>query len=330
MPGVSRFDCYPSDFLNGVIGLSGDEIAVYTVVMMLQYDRGVAVPYVGHERELNVRSGLSKKRCASALDRLLQIGKLAMVDGCLSNPRAVKELEIISKRLQKNSENAKSGGQATREKWNAIAQNSEAKTIEINGDDKPIGLPSATPDATLPPSQPLGPTRARPSPSPSPSEEKSGAADREWNEIDAAIREPLGDKAPANFVIGPIVTIIREGVKLQTVVDILRSEAKRERRNPIRTWQTWADIVTERLAAPKANGHAGASVTPADSTVDMGGFPMKESDIVKLIEKHREPAYARMIEIDFGKVEYFRQKVAQRAPHLLKFWPAEPALAAAK
>lgn len=40
MSGVPRFDCYPSDFLNGIIGLNADEIAIYTVVMMLQYDRG--------------------------------------------------------------------------------------------------------------------------------------------------------------------------------------------------------------------------------------------------------------------------------------------------
>jgi hypothetical protein len=34
MTGVFRFDCYPLDFLIGIVGLTGDEIAAYTVVMM--------------------------------------------------------------------------------------------------------------------------------------------------------------------------------------------------------------------------------------------------------------------------------------------------------
>ena len=78
MAGVSRFDCYPSDFLNGIIGLTADEIAAYTVIMMLQYDRGEAVPYAGRERvRLSVRSGLPKGRLATAVAKLIDIGKSA-------------------------------------------------------------------------------------------------------------------------------------------------------------------------------------------------------------------------------------------------------------
>ena len=59
MTGVSRFDCFPSDFLNGMIGMTADQIAVYWVVILLQYDRGEAVLYVGREREISIRAGMS-------------------------------------------------------------------------------------------------------------------------------------------------------------------------------------------------------------------------------------------------------------------------------
>ena len=76
MSGSSRFDCYPSDFLNGIVGMSGDEIAAYTVIIMLQYDRDSPVLYRGRERELSVRSGLPKARLLKAIEKLVNMGKL--------------------------------------------------------------------------------------------------------------------------------------------------------------------------------------------------------------------------------------------------------------
>jgi hypothetical protein len=88
MSGVSRFDCYPSDFLNGIIGLTADQIAAYTVLMMLQYDRGVPVQYVGRERELSVRAGLPKGRLGKAVAALIEFKKLGLSDsGALFDPK---------------------------------------------------------------------------------------------------------------------------------------------------------------------------------------------------------------------------------------------------
>lgn len=162
------------------------------------------------------------------------------------------------------------------------------------------------------------------------------AGEREWNEIDSAIRQALGDKAPSNFVIGPIISLIRDGVKIEAIVDVLRSESRRERKNPIRTWQTWADIVVEKIAAaPKINGHA-IVATPDDPEVDLGPVRDRQSKIINAIQKIGWAGYAGWAETEFGSVEYFRSAVAARAPHLMKFWPApsatdpaEPALAVA-
>ena len=336
MPGVSRFDCYPSDFLNGIIGLSGDEIAVYTVVMILQYDRGEPVPHIGHERELVVRSGLSKKRCASALERLLQIGKLSLSEGCLSNSRAAKELEIISKRIQKNSENAKSGGNATREKWSAMAKKEDEKRNEINDDVRPIGLPDATPTALQPLEQPLGPARARPSPSPSPSPspnlarltgttpEKTIEVDREgnreWNEIELAARNALGDKAPDNFVIGPIVALVRQGITLSAVVDVLRSEARRDRKNPIRTWQIWAEIVVERLNQTPKITKPGNGSDPNEPMIDIGTGLMPQANLVRMLREPNGVGVAYWTETFVGSRNRLRSLVERQAPQLMHFW----------
>lgn len=84
MTGVFRFDCYPSDFLNGVMGLSADEIAAYFIVLMLLYD----VPYAGREKELKFRTGLTSFRLNKAVSHLIELGKLSLVDGALTNHRA--------------------------------------------------------------------------------------------------------------------------------------------------------------------------------------------------------------------------------------------------
>lgn len=147
----------------------------------------------------------------------------------------------------------------------------------------------------------------------------------EFDKIEAACREALGESAPIDLVIGPMVALVDQGLTIGTIVNVLLSESRRKRSKPIRTWKIWADIVVEKLAdAPKLNGYANGASPANDTKIDMGSFLMPESDIVRLIEKHHEPAYLRAIELDFGKVEFFRQKVASRAPHLMKFWPDEP------
>lgn len=138
MSGVSRFDCYPSDFLNGVIGLIGDEISVYTIVLMLQYDRGKPVAYIGREREIAVRTGLPRGRLSKAVSRLIELGKLSLDGGCLFNARTSQELEKITKRFEENAKNSHEGGKATKQKWDDIRN-------ENNGNEEPNGKPNGKP-----------------------------------------------------------------------------------------------------------------------------------------------------------------------------------------
>lgn len=144
MAGVSRFDCFPSDYLNGLIGLTADEIAVYTVVLMMQYDRGAPVKYEGREREISVRAGMSRGRLGKAVAGLLDHGKLISESGCLHNARAANEIAKICDKITKNRENSAKGGESNKRNFNT-------KRNEINDRTEPVGYPMGYPnDSPIP------------------------------------------------------------------------------------------------------------------------------------------------------------------------------------
>jgi hypothetical protein len=159
----------------------------------------------------------------------------------------------------------------------------------------------------------------------------------EFDKIEAFCREALGESAPNDFVIGPMVSLIDQGLTIDKIVNVLLSESRRKRAKPIRTWKIWAEVVVEKIAeVPKLNGHA-SGATPDDPEVDLGPVKDRQSKIVNAIQKIGWSGYAGWAETEFGSVEYFRSAVASRAPHLMKFWPAplatdhaEPALAVGK
>lgn len=82
---------YPADFLNGIVGLSGFEIAVYCVALNLIYDQGA--PIKRDDARMARRCGIRVNQCTSATEALIDSGKLITADGMLSNPRAEKELQ---------------------------------------------------------------------------------------------------------------------------------------------------------------------------------------------------------------------------------------------
>jgi hypothetical protein len=52
-----------------------------------------------------------------AISHLIEIGKLSLVDGALTNQRTEQELEKIRERLSKNRENSALGGEANRRRF---------------------------------------------------------------------------------------------------------------------------------------------------------------------------------------------------------------------
>ena len=172
MAGVSRFDCFPSDFLNGTVGMTADQIAVYTVVLMLQYDRGEHVIYIGREREVAMRSGMTKKRLERAVGELIELGKLHTDGGTIFNRRADKEIEKIRDKIEKNRENSEKGGNATRDKY-------YRRPLENNASTGPTGHPSGQPSPSPIPRPPSPNSTPLPSVGPqggSPRSRSSGCA----------------------------------------------------------------------------------------------------------------------------------------------------------
>jgi len=152
MSGVARFDCYPSDFLNGMVGMTADQIAVYTTIIFMQYDRGEAILIEGREREIAIRAGMTRNRLAKAIEGLVALGKLHNEDGHVFNDRTEKELAKIRVRIAEKREFSAKGGEATRQKFNT---NDNKNSSPIG----PDGQPNGQPDAGLysPPPLPLPP-----------------------------------------------------------------------------------------------------------------------------------------------------------------------------
>lgn len=235
MSAVSRFDCFPSDFLNGIVGRTADEIALYTVVLMLQYDHGGAVPLAGHEREFVVRAGLTRKRFEKALASLVALGKLHVENGVVWNSRASREIEKISEKLAKNRENSELGGISTKRKFEAIRN-------ENKGSAGPSGWPNGWPKQ--------GPNPPSPVPLPSATAAKAAAATPPPPGLDELRRlcvEAAGQDFSKGF--GLIVELAAVHSVEDRVLPIIREAVADAAKagEPIRTWAYFAQAIGDPL-----------------------------------------------------------------------------------
>jgi uncharacterized protein YdaU (DUF1376 family) len=148
----------------------------------------------------------------------------------------------------------------------------------------------------------------------------------ELDRITVACNRALGDKAITDVVIGPIHALIRDGIPLARILDVLRSEARRPRQKPIRSWRMWATIIVENRDSPaaKVNGNDSYLASIADKpkvTLDHGIGAIPTENILRAL---RDPkGSANWIEHFFTTEERFRQNVALRAPQLLEQIAAE-------
>jgi hypothetical protein len=113
---------FPGDFLHGVSELEAGEGWVYTIVLNLIHDGGG--PWTLNLARLARRCRMRPTATQKALDTLLDLGKLTLIDGALTNARAVKSLES----RQKVSENSTEAANA---RW----ENERAKAKENNAPD---------------------------------------------------------------------------------------------------------------------------------------------------------------------------------------------------
>jgi uncharacterized protein YdaU (DUF1376 family) len=117
------FQFYPADFMNGVRGLSAQEVGVYTMLLCRIYEEDGPVEY--HIRRLATYCGMRDATFEKVVETLVDLGKITLSEGRLSNPRAEAE---ISKRAH-GLEIASRAGKISAEKRQQNQQQN-ATTVE--------------------------------------------------------------------------------------------------------------------------------------------------------------------------------------------------------
>jgi uncharacterized protein YdaU (DUF1376 family) len=105
MNGLPYYKAYPRDFIEGTIGMSFDVKCAYRVLLDLIYMRGGRL--VDDDRYISGIMGCSVRKWKTIRDDLIRAGKIQAADGHISNERADKELETLSKLQDKQAENAR-------------------------------------------------------------------------------------------------------------------------------------------------------------------------------------------------------------------------------
>lgn len=123
---------YAEKFLQGIAGLSVEEIGVYSLLLNLIYETNA--PIKEDIPRLSARCRMRPSSFLKVLESLDALGKVIRVDGLISNPRAERELEVRSKVLE-----------TLRDNLHGSKTNLETKTNKINGHALTDGLASADP-----------------------------------------------------------------------------------------------------------------------------------------------------------------------------------------
>lgn len=100
---------FPDNFIAGTVGMTLEEKGAYSLLLDLMYVRGGPVP--DEPRYIAGVCNCSVRKWNAIRTRLLDLGKVELVDGLLTNHRAEKEIENALKTSRKLAENGAKGGE---------------------------------------------------------------------------------------------------------------------------------------------------------------------------------------------------------------------------
>lgn len=106
---IPYFDFYPSDFMHGVRGLSAQEVGVYTMMLCRIYEENGPVEY--HIMRLATYCGMRESTFVKTVEKLIELGKLDLIDGMISNHRAEAEISSRAHKLKINSKAGKASAE---------------------------------------------------------------------------------------------------------------------------------------------------------------------------------------------------------------------------
>ncbi len=103
MNGLPYYKAYPRDFIEGTIGMSFELKGAYRLVLDLIYMQGGNLP--DDDRYISGLLGCSLRKWSALRADLIAAGKLQVSNDCLTNYRAIIELETLAKLQDKQREN---------------------------------------------------------------------------------------------------------------------------------------------------------------------------------------------------------------------------------
>ena len=111
MAGLSRFDFFPRDWFLDTRDLSNEAKGVYIDLLAAMYARGGPIEFDKHEicRLVGCKTIRPLKRL---LNELVDKGKIRLIDGHLTNGRAMEEIASANERIEKS----RKGGKSTSDK----------------------------------------------------------------------------------------------------------------------------------------------------------------------------------------------------------------------
>ena len=116
---IPYFDFYPSDFMHGVRGLSAQEVGVYTMMLCRIYEENGPVEY--HVMRLATYCGMREATFVKTVEKLIELGKLELVDGMISNHRAEAEISSRAHKLKINSKAGKASAEKRQRNQRSIS-----------------------------------------------------------------------------------------------------------------------------------------------------------------------------------------------------------------
>lgn len=123
-----------ADFIHGTMMLSLEEKGAYSLCLDLIYDRGGPIP--DDARWLSGVCGVSLRKWASIRQRLIDLGKIAVESGLLSNSRADFELLSVALSSRERAESGAKGGRKRVENEAASKENSDLGQAELKPKEK--------------------------------------------------------------------------------------------------------------------------------------------------------------------------------------------------
>lgn len=127
LPWYRRF---PDNFIAGTVGLTLEEKGAYSLVLDLMYVRGGPVP--DEPRYIAGVCNCSVRKWNAIRQRLVDLGKIEVVDGFLTNHRAEIELENAAKTAREHAENGSKGGNKSAETRAEASKNKGVGQARLN------------------------------------------------------------------------------------------------------------------------------------------------------------------------------------------------------